>query len=317
MKASSVFSQLDRRLGRRLLGWLVLGLWLALSVACSELVVSETRYPLVLVDNTGVEVRIDAAPERIVSMMPSHTEGLCALGDDICDLIIGVDDFSNFPAQINTLPRLGSGLTPNLEAIVALEPDLVLTDEAAGAASERMRDLGLTVYAGTAATYPELFENLRILGRIVNRNSEALALNNRIRRDVDAISQQVAGEVSPRVYYEVFPDPLFSASTSSFIGALIARAGGDNIVPGDLGTFPQLDPEFVVAADPEVIILASLQSIDDLRARPGWENISAVRNGRVVSLTEVEIDELSRPAPRIVDGLRRLAEIIHPQLAPF
>ncbi len=270
-------------------------------------------YPVTVVDDLGREVTLATKPLRIITMMPSHTETVCAL--DACDKLVGVDQFSNYPPEIEGLPQLGSAFSPNLEAIVALEPDLVLVDESSDLAAQ-LEQVGLTVFAGTAQTFDEVFEKFLIIGRLIGREAEAEALGERVRREIEAVASRVADQSRPRVYYEIDATP-FSVGPNSFIGVLIAKAGGDNIVAEGMGDFPQLDPEYIVAADPEVIVLANApygESFATVSARPGWGSLTAVVEGRVVELTSEQGDALSRPGPRITEAVKLLATIFHPDL---
>ena len=184
----------------------------------------------------GLEVTLTTEPTRVVAMIPSHTETLCAIR--ACDKLVGVDTYSNFPASVADLPRLGSAFEPNLEALVALEPDLVLVDESSELAGA-LRRAGIPVYAGTAQTYDEVFEKFTVLGELVNRETEAAVLSGRVEGGVTAISERAAQLEPTSVYYEIDATP-YSVGPNSFIGVLLSRAGGENIVTPDLGDFPQL-----------------------------------------------------------------------------
>ena len=268
-----------------------------------------TGYPYTVTDDLGFELTLSAEPQRVVTMIPSHTETLCAI--DACDKLVGVDEYSNFPKQVNTLPKLGSAFSPNVEAIVALEPDLVLTDESSDLA-RALRQAGIPVYAGTAQTFDEAFEKFEVLGALVNRETEAALLSGRVEGGVRAISERARGLEPTTVYYEIDPTP-YSVGPNSFIGVLLRRAGGENIVTADLGEFPQLDPEYVVAADPEVIIVSE-RDAGTLPGRAGWAEVSAVRSGRVVPTTSTLDDAISRPGPRMVDAVRFFARALHPEV---
>ena len=283
---------------------------LALALAC--LGVAHAAWPVTVIDELGREVTLSEAPQRIVSLVPSHTETVCALGG--CERLVGRDTWSDFPRAVVALPDLGSAFAPDLEAIVALRPDLVLVDEYSGAA-EALAPLGLTVYAGTPQRLDELFETVDRLGRLLGAPTEAALLTGRLQGELDGVAAVVAGRAGPSVFYEVDPSP-YSVGPESFIGTLIALAGGRNVVPSGLGDFPLIDPEFVVAADPQVIVLADAPyGIDTtaVAARPGWATIAAVRDGRVVELTQGQSDVLSRAGPRVGEALLLLARILHPE----
>ncbi|MEW6423111.1 MAG: helical backbone metal receptor, partial [Deinococcota bacterium] len=208
------------------------------------------------------------------------------------------------------LPKVGSAYQPNLEAILALKPDLVLADESAGSRlTEKLAAAGLTVYGGTAQTYNEVFQKIGVLGKLTNREAGATRLITRMRAELNALQESVMGLPKVSTYYEVDPAP-YSVGPDSFIGTLIAKAGGQTIVPARLGDFPKLDPELIVKANPQVMVGLTLE---DARKRPGWQNLQAVRAGRVFQPTPEERDALSRPGPRLPDALRTLIRFLHPE----
>jgi iron complex transport system substrate-binding protein len=246
-------------------------------------------------------------------MLPSHTETLCALGR--CDGLLGTDTFSTYPVSVAELPKLGGLYSPNVEAIIALDPDLVLIGEDDELATV-LTKAGLTVYAGSAQRYEELFEEISTLGLMVNREQAAQTLNLQIRATVEGLASLLRDATAPSVYLEISSE-YFSPGPGSFIGVLITSAGGRNIVPEDLGDFPKLDGEFIIAADPDIIILSDApygESIDTVKARAGWDGLDAVREGRVVPLTLAQVDALSRPGPRVIEAVLLLAQILHPEL---
>lgn len=272
-----------------------------------------TEYPFTVVDELGATVTLEVAPQRIVAMIPSHSELVCALA--ACERLVGVDDFSNHPEAVMALPHLGSAFSPNLEALVALEPDLVLVDEYSGIA-EALAQLGIPVYAGTAQTLPELFALFETVGAMLDREDEAALLSGRVRGTIAGVGIVLGDREPVEVYYELDATP-YSVGPGSFIGGLLALAGGATIVPADVGDFPQLDPEFVVASDPERIVLADApfgESLATLRQRPGWASLSAVEGGAVIELTQAQVDVLNRAGPRIGEAVRLLAELLHPDL---
>ena len=224
---------------------------------------------------------------------------------------VGVDSYSNFPARVETLPKLGSAFEPNLEAIVALKPDLVLADESSDLA-QALRQVGIPVYAGTAQTFDDVFDKFNVLGELVNRETQAALLSGRVEGSIRAISERASQLAPTPVYFEIDPTP-YSVGPNSFIGTLLSRAGGQNIVAAGLGDFPQLEPEYVVAADPAVIIVSE-RDAKTLPKRPGWAGIAAVKNGRVIATTPTLDDAISRPGPRIVDAVKFFARALHPDV---
>jgi len=296
---------------RRTLPWPRTWRAVALSAALTLVSVALAAWPVSVVDDLEREVRLSAAPQRIVSLVPSHTEMVCALG--ACDRLVGRDTFSNAPLEVSALPDLGSAFAPDLEALVALAPDLVLVDEYSGAA-DAIAPLGLVVYAGTPQRLDEIFVLIERFGVLLGARSEAALLAGRIEGELSGVSALIADREGPSVFYELDPSP-YSVGPEGFIGTLLTLAGGRNIVPAELGDFPLLDPEFVVAADPQVIVLADAPyGVDTaaVAARPGWGSIAAVRDGRVIELSQDESDLLSRPGPRVGAALQLLARLFHP-----
>ncbi|EYB68994.1 periplasmic binding protein [Deinococcus phoenicis] len=268
-----------------------------------------TKYPLTVTDDLGRTVTLRQEPKRIIAMLPSHTETLMAIGAG--DRLVAVDRFSNYPKSVtDKLPKVGSAFQPNLEAILALKPDLVLADESAGSRlTEKLAAAGLTVYGGTAQTYNEVFEKIGVLGKLTNHEAGATRLITSMRSELNALQKSVVGLPKVSAYYEVDPAP-YSVGPSSFIGTLLTKAGGQTIVPAKLGDFPKLDPELIVKANPQTMIGLSL---DDARKRPGWQGLQAVKAGRVFLPTPEERDALSRPGPRLPVALRALIRWLHPE----
>lgn len=268
-----------------------------------------TKYPLTVVDDLGRSVTLQSEPKRIVAMLPSHTETLFALGAG--GKLVGIDVYSNYPkAETDKIQKVGSGFQPNVEAIVALKPDLVLADESTSSKlTEKLAKAGLTVYGGTAQTYNEVFEKMAVIGKLVNRETAATKLVTRTREELNDVQNLLRGAPPVSAYYEVDPGP-YAAGPNSFIGTLITKAGGRNVIPANLGDFPKISPELVLGANPAVIIGAKP---DDVRGRPGWNTLSAVRQNRVYFPTPEERDALVRPGPRLPVALRVLARILHPE----
>jgi iron complex transport system substrate-binding protein len=262
-------------------------------------------FPVTVRDDLGRDVVVPREPLRIVSLLPSHTETLYALG--VGDRLVARDDFSDYPEQAKAVPAVGGIYDASIEAIVALLPDLVLT---AGFASQpaALERAGLVVWAGSSESYDDAFATFEAIGRLTGREDAARALEGRVRADVAAEEARAARSPRVRVYYEIDASP-YAASASSFLGVLLAKAGGDDIVPGKLGPFPQIDPELVLDADPDVILGATL---DDVRARPGWSRLRAVQSGRASSLSPAERSVVARPGPRMAEAVRILSARLHP-----
>lgn len=269
---------------------------------------ASTKYPLTITDDLGRSVTLAKKPLRIVAMLPSHTETLFAIGAGA--QLVGVDIYSNYPADAAKIPKVGSGYQPNIEAIVALKPDLVLADESSGSRlTEKLAAAGLTVYGGTAQTYNEVFEKIAALGKLTDHETGALKLITKMRSELNALNASVMKLPKVSTYYEIDPTP-YSVGPNSFIGVLIAKAGGQTIIPGNLGDFPKIAPELIVRSNPQVMIGLTL---DVAKNRPGWNMLSAVKAGRVFKVTPEQNDALSRPGPRLPDALRTLIQLLHPE----
>ncbi len=257
---------------------------------------------LQVTDDRGSTVQFAQAPQRIVSLLPSLTESVCAL--EQCARLVGVDRYSNYPASVQALPQLGGGLDPNIEAIVALQPDVVLL-ATASRASARLEALGLKVVALEPKTYADVQRVLATLGQLL-----AVPDAGRIWRNIDAgvaaAAQSLPARVkTTRVYFEVNAAP-YAAGTSSFIGETLTRLGVHNVVPAALGPFPKLNPEFVVRANPDLIMVGDRNSIG-MAQRPGWGGIRAIREQRVCSFPPALGDVLVRPGPRMAEAAQAMA----------
>ncbi|MEJ8856455.1 helical backbone metal receptor [Variovorax robiniae] len=259
-----------------------------------------------LVDDRGVSVTLTQSPRRIVSMLPSLTETVCAL--NACERLVGIDTYSNWPPAAQALPRVGGLEDANVERIVALKPDLVLLARSARV-TERLEALGLKVLTLEPRSMKDMERVLGQLGRVLDREAEAKALWQQLDGDMNDIAAALpAGARGKRVYFEAGSGP-YAASASSFIGETLGRLGAVNIVPGALGPFPKLNPEFVVRADPQIIMVGDRNAVA-LAGRPGWERIDAVKAGRICVFTPAQGDVLARPGPRMAEGARIMADCL-------
>ncbi|WP_117238475.1 ABC transporter substrate-binding protein [Thermus sediminis] len=274
----------------------------------SVLLALALAFPLTVTDDLGRTVTLKAPPKRIVTMLPSVTETVCALG--ACDRIVATDDYSDWPERVKGLPKAGGLYNPNPELIVALRPDLVLVSKY-GRLYETLERAGLTVYAVRTETYEDIFRTTRTLGRLLGLPGEAERLVAQIQREVYAEEARAArARNRPRVYYEIDPTP-YTVGPESFIGVLIQKARGVNIIPRELGLFPKISPELVLERNPEVIVATYPGALESIRRRPGWDRVAAVRQGRICVYTGGEDNLLSRPGPRVAQGLRLLVDCFH------
>lgn len=265
-------------------------------------------HALELSDDRGVTVTFAQTPQRIVSILPSLTESVCAL--EQCQRLVGVDRYSNYPASVRRLPVVGGGLDPNIEAIVALKPDVVIL-ATSSRASQRLESLGIKVVALEPKNHADVRRVLKKLGLLLDIPQEQGA--ERVWRVIDAGVSAAAQSLSPRakntrVYFEVNRGP-YAAGESSFIGETLARLGVKNVVPASLGPFPRLNPEYVVRANPDLIMVGS-SNMRGMVAYPGWSGIKAVREKRICVFNTEESDVLVRPGPRMAEAARIMARCI-------
>lgn len=277
------------------------------------LVVVGPAHALQVTDDRGVTVTFAQTPQRIVSLLPSLTESVCAMAQ--CQRLVGVDRYSNHPASVQALPVLGGGLDPNIEGIVALKPDVVLV-AASSRASSRLESLGLKVVALEPKTHADVRRVLQTLGVLLDVPDIQGA--GRLWRTIDASMSAAAQSLSARarnarVYFEVSRGP-YAAGESSFIGETLTRLGVKNVVPAALGPFPKLNPEFVVRANPDLIMIGN-RSMQALVPYPGWGSIKAVKEQRICVFGVAESDVLVRPGPRMAEAARLMASCLEKHTA--
>lgn len=290
---------------------------LVLLVACVPKA-GNNNQNLVLTDGLGRQVRITAPTQRIVSLAPSNTEILFALGAG--DQVVGRDEFSNYPAEAVSIPSVGGSMgNYNFEQIAALKPDMVLasslnTPEQVNA----LEQLGLTVYLlPNPNDLDGLYQNLATIGSLAGKESQADELVTSLKNRVEAVESAISAVgTKPVVFYELDgsdPAQPWTTGPGTFLANLIGMAGGIN-AGDDLGSdFAQISLESLLVKDPDLIILGdSNYGVDasQVAARQGWGGLSAVKDGSIVPFND---DLVSRPSPRLVDGLEILAQLIHPE----
>ena len=259
-----------------------------------------------IVDDRGVAVMLPAPAMRIVSMLPSVTETVCALG--ACERLVGVDRSSDFPPQVRRLPQVG-GLEDSLvERIVALRPDLVLAPSSSRAI-DRLEGLGLRVLALEPKGYADTRRVLDAIAAALGTPQAGDALWRRIDARIDAAAARVPQALrGARVYFEVSDSP-HAASAGSFVGETLARLGLVNVVPATLGPFPQINPEFVVRAAPD-LVMAAQRSLAPMASRPGWAGLPALRGHRTCGFEQARYDVLVRPGPRLGEAADAIADCL-------
>jgi len=274
------------------------------------------RYPLVVTDDRGKQITFTAPVQRIVSVAPSSTEIVFALGAG--DPVVAVDDFSDFPAEAKALPKVG-GFTTSAEKVVSFQPDLVLAITT-GNLAPALEAQGQRVAIFEPTDFAGVYRDIATIGQIVGRESAAADLVRRMRDRIGAVTERArTATARVRVLHEIDasdPTKIYVAGPGNFIDAMIAAAGGTNVAASAPSSYPQLSAEEIVRADPEVIVLSDAaygMTPEAVAARPGWSAIDAVKKRRVVA---IDPDLVSRPGPRLADGVEQYAKLLHPELFP-
>lgn len=280
--------------------WLQLVMWAAIS--------SSPAQAVTVMDDAQQTVQVKAQVRRVVSLLPSLTETVCALG--ACDRLVGVDRYSNWPASVQALPKLGGGIDPSIEAVVAQRPDLVLMAGSTRGA-DRLQSLGITVLRLEPRTRADAQRVMMTVATALGLPQAAAQQTwQDIQQQVDQAVQQLTAQArAQRVYVEVSPAP-YGASESSFIGENLQRMGVANILPASMGPFPKVNPEFVVRAQPDVII-AGDSSRQSMLMRPAWPQLKALREDRVCVFPQAQADILVRAGPRMAEGARLMVDCLN------
>jgi iron complex transport system substrate-binding protein len=287
----------------KLLRWLGLLLLALLATAAGA-------QPLVLRDDRGTEHRFDTLPQRIVTLLPSLTEAAWVLG--VGPRLVGVDRFSNWPAEIAALPRLGGLDDAQIEALARLKPDLVLASTSARAL-DKLEALGFRVLRLKSESHADVRRTLDLVARLLGTPEAGERVWAQLQAQIAVAAARVPVALKgQRVYFEIGGGP-YAAGTTSFIGETLARLGMANIVPPELGPFPKLNPEFVVRARPELIMGVQREQAA-LLARPGWQAIPAVQGRRLCGFSSADYETLIHPGPRLGEAAALLAACLQ-QLA--
>lgn len=268
-----------------------------------------------VVDLVGRRVIVPDHPSRVVSLAPSLTEMVFALGAE--ELLAGVSLYSDYPPRAAELPKVGSYVHPDLERIVALKPDLCLAvkDGNPREAVERLEALGIPVYAVNPKNLADVMDTMTALGRLLGRAEKAREIVESMDRRIRAVDERMAGVTSrPRVFFQIGASPIVSVGRSTFAHEIITRAGGINVAEGP-DPYPRFSVEQVLGLRPDVIVVSSMDRGRIHREIQAgwmrWRGLPAVENGRVFL---VESNLFDRPTPRLVDGLEVLARLLHPEV---
>jgi iron complex transport system substrate-binding protein len=276
---------------------------------------SAAAYPVTVTDFQNRSVTVPKRPERIVSIGPSITEFLYALGAG--PRVVGADDFSDEPAAALQLEKVG-GIKVNFEKVVSLRPDLVLSVKFSDGTIEKLAGAGLLVLVVDPQSAGDVARTAILLGRAVGSDGDHLARDIQKRVD-DVRSKTASAATKPRVYHEIDasdPTKIFTVGPGSYIHDLIEIAGGQNIAARAISAYPQLSAEEILRSDPEIIILAAADYAakpDQVAARSGWSQVSAVKNKRIVTIAP---NLINRPGPRVGEAAEAYAKLVHPELFP-
>ncbi len=263
----------------------------------------DTAFPVTVVAANG-EVTIDERPEAIVSLSPTATEMVFAVGAG--DQVVAVDEYSYFPEEAPVTDL--SGFTPNLEAISAFDPDLVVVSDDVDGIIGALGGLGIPVlHLPAARTLDDTWAQIEELGAATGHLAEAVALTGELEARIDAVVAALPDRGDPLTYFHELDPSLYTATSATFIGEVYSLLGLENIAdaadPDGTG-YPQVSTEFLLEADPGVVFLTDGESLETVAARPGWSDLAAVRTGAVF---EVDADIASRWGPRIVDFLEAVS----------
>ncbi|HEY4306536.1 MAG TPA: helical backbone metal receptor [Gemmatimonadaceae bacterium] len=271
--------------------------------------------PIDLTDDLGAAVHLQAPAKRIVSLIPSATETLMAIGAS--GEIIGRTRYDTASA-VASVTSVGGGIDPSIETIVGLKPDLVIAwaSDKRATLRERLTAAGVQTFVMSTEDTTDIFRNLKNLGALTGRDSAATAVATAVRATLDTVRTSVAGKPSPSVMYVVFPDPPMTAGPKTFIGQLLALAGGRSIFPTSDKNWPNVAMEEIVKRDPDLVIVPvgefKNSALDRFRKLSGWKDLRAVKAGHVVSVSS---DLLSRPSPAIAQAALALRAAVHPEFS--
>lgn len=281
------------------------------SKAPADEAAAETVYPYTVTDATGTQLTFEKAPAAIVTLVPSETETVYAIGAG--QYVVGVDQWSNYPEEAASVAKIGD-MTTNIEAVTALNPDLILASSSMnGDAIAKLRELKLNVYASNPKTYDEVIAKVEELGKIMNMQEGAVKVAEHMREVKNQVTNAVKDAPKKKVYLEFSPG--WTVGSGEFLDELLTLAGGINISAAQKGWF-EVNAEEVVTQNPELIIYPDFGEdkssiVAGIEARPGWDTIDAVKNKQLFAVAN---DPLVRVGPRLADGLLELAQKIHPEL---
>lgn len=270
----------------------------------------KTVFPLKIKDDAGREIEIPSEPERIVSLAPSNTEILFALGLE--EKVVGVTTYCDYPEEVKKKEKIGDFANPNIEKMVSLKADIIF---AAGGIQvpviEEAEKAGISIFVVDPKTIDSLLDVLIRVGKATGADAAANELVGDLKERVEKANEKVAkAEKKPTIFYELYNEPLMTAGSGGLINDVIETAGGINIAAEIKEEYPQYSLEKLIADDPEIYVgsTGSMQSAEDVAKRPGWTKLTAINNKRVIVLDE---NLITRPGPRLIDALEELVNEFH------
>jgi len=271
----------------------------------------QTTYPITVKDGAGRDVTIPAEPKRIVSLAPSNTELVFAVGKG--STLVGRSQFDDYPPEVKQIDSIGGFAPPNYELIVGKQPDLLLLIGGSKDAREKLvTEYKLNVFVVDPKNLDELYAGIKSLGLILNAQEQSDKVTGEMQKAVKAITEKTDKAASkPKVFYQVWDDPLMTAGSGTFIDDLIRLAGGENVGASVKG-WANFSPEQLVAANPDFLIASTRDAAEKVKTQKGWEGLKAIKEARVYGVEDANL--VSRPGPRLVLGLKWFAETIHPEL---
>ena len=281
---------------------------IAFSASCSrEVSLTETTAVRSVTDDLGRTVNVPVKIDRAISLAPSLTEMIFAVGAG--DTLVGVTSYCNYPEQAKAIEKVGDTMTPNIERIIALKPQIVFVSTASQleAFTKTLDDQGIAVFVSDGKSLDDVYRSLNQFGDLFGTKKRAANLVSDLTQRADAVRSSVEGKPTPKVFVQISNDPLFTIGKDSFLTEVLDHAGGSSATKDVPTAYPKLSKETAMAMGPDVIILSD--SDDNKEPNVVFKDSRAVKNGRVY---RVNADILSRPGPRLVDAIEQIARDLHP-----
>ncbi len=271
---------------------------------------NESGYPVKIVDGEGSEIDIEKPAEKIISLAPSMTETIFALGAG--DRLVGVTSYCNYPEEAQEIDQIGDFEGPNLERVIEKSPDAVVALSMGEDERSKLEDAGIKVFLQDPQNLDEVLDNIKNIGIILGLQEEAETLTSNMVSKKESIKEKVGNFESKKVFYEVWSEPLMTAGPGSILHELINLSNGENIAYDAKSIYPEYSLELLIDRNPEVYLTADdgFKTVEDIKNRSGYENITAIKENNIYMLHP---DIVSRTGPRIIDGLEMIAQAIHPE----